>query len=83
MIINIYLIMIFTKLTIMMRKKIIENLNKNKDVLKKLIKMYHLYLKNINNKKNKYNNIELIRYDCKKIKIIINLWVIILHLACF
>lgn len=51
------------------KKKIITNLNKNKEVLKKLIKMYHLYLKNIrDNKKNKYNNIELIRYDCPKIK---------------
>jgi hypothetical protein len=47
-----------------------ETLSKYKDSFKKLLKLYHLYLKQIkNNKANRYKNIELISYDCPEIKI--------------
>jgi hypothetical protein len=46
-----------------------EVLVKYKESFKKLLKMYHLYLKQIkNNKDNRYKNIELISYDCPAIK---------------
>jgi hypothetical protein len=46
-----------------------EALVKYKDSFKKLLKLYHLYLKQIkNNKDNRYQNIELISYDCPAIK---------------
>ena len=46
-----------------------EALVKYKDTFKKLLKLYHLYLKQIkNNKDNRYQNIELISYDCPDIK---------------
>lgn len=47
-----------------------EALAKYKDSLKKLLKLYHLYLKQIkNNKDNRYKNIELVSYDCPAIKL--------------
>ena len=49
--------------------KIKKRLLENEETFKKLIKLYHLYIKNIkSNKGNKYSNIELIRYDCPSIK---------------
>ena len=51
------------------KTEIIQKMNKNKTNFKKLLKLYHLYITKIkNNKCSKYNNIELISYDCKLIK---------------
>ena len=47
-----------------------ESISKYKESFIKLLKLYHLYLKQIkNNKSNIYKNIELISYDCPSIKI--------------
>tara|TARA_B100000767_G_scaffold61402_2_gene57200 strand:- start:3043 stop:5037 length:1995 start_codon:yes stop_codon:yes gene_type:complete len=49
----------------LIRKKLLEN----EETFKKLIKLYHLFIKKIkDNKEERYNNIELVRYDCPKIK---------------
>lgn len=49
--------------------KIQKQLIENELTLKKLLKLYHLYLKKIkDNKEGKYDNIELISYNCDYIK---------------
>lgn len=49
--------------------KIKQKLLGNEDNFKKLLKLYHLFIKTIKqNKRNTYSNIELVSYDCPIIK---------------
>ena len=55
--------------TLKSENKIKKNLLDNEETFKKLLKLYHLFIKTIKtNTGNRYSNIELVRYDCPIIK---------------